>query len=118
MSTSTAKRTTTDGPTAARRARLPRGMLRAWAWIAATLGTLAPAAAIGAQPRSAVGSTERPVVVRRVIKRIVVQPIIEEVPAQVVVVGGSSSGSASGGTVSVSSAPAPAPAPPVSTGGS
>jgi len=90
---------------AAPRRRLPRRALRAWAWIAAAVSFLVPAATIGARPVTGAAVTAgapRQLVIRRVVRRLVHEAAA---PAPV-------------RTVYVPSAPAPAAAPATSTGGS
>lgn len=95
---------------AARRSRLSKRALRAWAWIAGATAVFAPLGLIGAQPKVATASADagpRTVIVKKTIRRvIVVSPKVNPAPQRVVYVGGGSSG---GGT---------APAPVTTTGGS
>ncbi len=94
---------------APRRQRLSKRTLRAWAWVAGGAALFTPLAALAAQPK--VGTTSasapRPVIIKRVVRRVVVvtakQPTA---PARVVYVGGGTGGTA------------PAPAPVTTTGGS
>lgn len=90
---------------AAPRRRLPRPVVRAWAWLAAAVSFLVPAAAIGAQPEvnPVPAAAARPVVVRRIIRRVVHEAAAAPVPVR---------------TVYVPAAPVSAPAPATSTGGS
>jgi hypothetical protein len=104
----------TDGSTkAAKRPRLSKRVLRAWAWIAGATAFFSAWAAIGLSPKpavSAAGTVNRPVtIVRKITRRIVITNAPKPAPVHYVYVGGGSS--SSGGV----SAPAPAP---TTTGGS
>jgi hypothetical protein len=102
---------------APRRTRLSKRTLRAWAWIAGGAALFTPLAALASQPK--VGATTtvsapRPVIIKRVVHRVVIVSAIQPTaPARIVYAGGGSSsgGSTSGGTVA-------APAPVATTGGS
>jgi len=105
------ERASSSHAAAPRRQRLSKRTLRAWAWIAGGAALFTPLAALAAQPK--VGTTSasafRPVIINRVVRRIVVVAARQPTsPARVVYVSGGSTG---GGT-------APAPAPVTTTGGS
>jgi hypothetical protein len=96
---------------APRRQRLSKRTLRAWAWIAGGAALFTPFAALAAQPKVGMisASAPRPVIIKRVVRRVVIVAAKQStVPARVVYVGGGTTG---GGT-------APAPAPVTTTGGS
>jgi hypothetical protein len=90
-----------------RRRRLSRRALRTWAWIAGGTALFVPLSALAAQPKVATAAgPSRPVVVHKILRRvIVVAPQANTSPPQIVYVGGGSSG---GGTA----------APVTTTGGS
>lgn len=104
---------TEEAPKAARRPRLSKRVLRAWAWIAGATAFFSAWAALGLSPKPAVSATgvaDRPVVVvRKITRRIVITNAPKPAPVHYVYAGGGSS--SSGGV----SAPAPAP---TTTGGS
>ena len=104
--------------------RLSRWTLRALAWIAEALAFLSPFAGLTISPKPATAEqssgdgARRVIVVRRITRRVIVQPAPERQPVRYVYVGGGSSGGsapASGGYVSSAVA---APPPATSTGGS
>jgi hypothetical protein len=105
------ERSPTPHAAAPRHQRLSKRTLRAWAWIAGCAALFTPFAALAAQPKVGMtsASAPRPVIIKRVVRRVVVvaakQPTA---PARVVYVSGGTTG---GGT-------APAPAPVTTTGGS
>ena len=106
-------------PAPARRRRLSRRALRAWAWIAGGVALLAPLGALVAQPKIATASIAAPrrVIVKKIVRRIIViSPKATVPPARVVYVGGGSS--SSGGSSVGSSSGGAAPAPVTTTGGS
>ena len=94
---------------APRRRRLSRSALRTWAWIAGGAALFAPLGALAAQPKvatAAADSRPRPVVIHKVLRRVVVvAPQAKTTPPQIVYTGGGSSGNG-------------AAAPVTSTGGS
>ena len=95
-----------------RRARLPKHVLRAWAWIAGTLAFFTPWVVLGTSPRPATAEApaKRPVVViRKITRRVVIRQAAKPAPVRYVYTGGG------GGGGSSYSAP---PAPVASTGGS
>jgi hypothetical protein len=91
-----------------KRPRLSKRVLRAWAWIAGGLALFAPLGALAAQPKIATrAAPTRPVIIRKVLRRIiVVSPKTSPAPQRIVYVGGGSGGGGS------------APAPVTTTGGS
>jgi hypothetical protein len=92
-----------------KRPRLSKRVLRAWAWIAGGVALFAPLGALAAQPKIALraAAPTRPVVIRKVLRRIiVVSPKTNPAPQRIVYVGGGSGGGGS------------APAPVTTTGGS
>lgn len=95
-----------------RRPRASKRLLRAWAWVAAALAFLAPAAVLGAAPKppeQGARAGEPPtLVIRKVTRRIVITRPSAPAPIRYV-----SGGSASSGSSTVSSTPAT-----TSTGGS
>ena len=111
----------TDAP--ARRTRLSKGRVRAVAWVAGGATFLTGIGILGVAPKPASSSAptkqsrvKRPVVVQRIVRRVIVTDPAADAPVRVVPgpvsSGGSSGGSASGGTSSV------APPPATTTGGS
>ena len=91
-----------------RRARVPKHVLRGWAWVAGALAFFSPWVVLGTAPRPATADApaRRPVVViRKITRRVVIREAAKPVPVRYVYSGG-------GGASSYS-------APPVtSTGGS
>jgi uncharacterized membrane protein YgcG len=118
---------------------MPKAALRVWAWIAGVLAFLAPWSALNAHPKpdSTLAARPRvrqvrPVIVRKVVRRVIV---VETVPRVIHLGatysgGGSTSGGSSGNapaTITTKGGggggggappPAPPPPPPVKTGGS
>lgn len=85
---------------APRRRRLSRRTLRTWAWIAGGAALFAPLGALAAQPKVATAvaaSRPRPVVIHKVLRRVVVvAPQAKTPPPQIVYTGGGSSGGGGG----------------------
>ena len=110
----------TDAP--ARRARLSKGRVRAVAWVAGGATFLTGIGILGVAPKPASSSaparesrSRRPVVVHRVLRRVIVTEPAASAPVRVIP-GSATSGGSTGGASS--GAPAPAPAPQTTTGGS
>ena len=101
----------TDRAGAPRRPRLSKRALRAWAWIAGGAAVFAPLGALAVKPTIPTErAAPRPVIVKKLLRRvIVVSPRQQAAAPRVVYVGGDTS--------SIGSAPT-APAPPATTGGS
>ena len=108
----------TDAP--ARRARMSKGRVRAVAWVAGGATFLTGIGILGVAPKPASSSapresrSRRPVVVHRVLRRVIVTEPAAGAPVRVIP-GSASSGGSTGGASS--GAPA-APAPQTTTGGS
>jgi hypothetical protein len=82
---------------ASRRPRLSKRALRAWAWVAGGTALFAPLGALAAQraPSTTV-AVPRPVIVKKVLRRvIVVSPQRKAIRPRVVYVGGGTSGAGS-----------------------
>lgn len=103
----------------AKKPRLSRGMLRAWAWVVGGAAFFAPFVVLAGAPKPAVAvdaeratKAPRKVIIRRkIIRRVIVVEQPKTQPVQYVYTSGGSSGS--GSSSSGGSAP-----PPSSTGGS
>ena len=109
----------TDAP--ARRARLSKGRVRAVAWVVGGATFLTGIGILGVAPKPASSSaparesrSRRPVLVHRILRRVIVTEPAAGAPVRVLP-GSVSSGGSTGGA---SSAPAAAPAPQTTTGGS
>ena len=99
----------TEATPASRRPRLSKRALRLWAWLAGSAALAAPLGALAVQPKvPAEHAAPRPVIVQKVLRRVIVVTPRQQQPSQprIVYVG---SGSSGGGS---------APAPVTTTGGS
>jgi hypothetical protein len=95
--------------TGGRRSRLSKRVLRAWAWLAGAVALAMPLGALAAHPKITSHAAPRPVVVQKLVRRVIVlSPKKQPSQPRVVYVGG---GSTTGGA-------APASPPTTTTGGS
>jgi hypothetical protein len=96
---------------AAKRRRLSKRVLRAWAWLAGALAFFSPWAVLGLSPKpppSAMAQPARPVIIiRRITRRVIIREAPKPQPVRYVTVGGGSGYSAPPVTTSGGTAPPP-----------
>jgi hypothetical protein len=101
----------TDASSKAR--RLPKRLLRVWAWIAGALAFFTPWAVLGVSPKPPAGTAApaagRPVIlIRKITRRVIIQAAPKSQPIRYVYASGSS-GSSSSAPVTSSGGSAPPP---------